>query len=271
MSSVAIIARAARLFGRQAPWYDRFSTWRDLVLREAMKPKKISPPGRTLKVMPRMFRRGYGLGGLLRRRKRRAYGRRVGGRKKTQNKVHTFVRWCDKDATYQTSVGPNQIVETTADQNLTYAFQLSNCVNHSDFVNLYDRYKINKIQLFLEPFTNQTAYPATNLSNRKIRVVHDYTDNLPLTGEDDYLEYANCKSYNPVSGRTIKLTLYPKILNTVLGGFTTQSSKNQWLSTADDDILHFGVKIFIPAFISSLGATIFRVRAKYWLSMCNSK
>lgn len=271
MSSVAIIARAGRLFGRQAPWYDRFSTWRDLVLREAMKPKKIFPPGRTLKVMPRMFRRGYGLGGLLRRRKRRAYGRRVGGRKKTQNKVHTFVRWCDKDATYQTSVGPNIIAETGADQNLTYAFQLSNCVNASDFVNLYDRYKINKIQLFLEPRLNQTAGPVAYPQNKKIRVVHDYTDNLPLTGEDDYLEYANCKSYNPISGRTIKITLYPKILNTVLGGFTTQSSKNQWLSTADDDILHFGLKMFIPQNISSDGNQLFTVRAKYWLSMCNSK
>lgn len=259
------------MIGRSAPWYERFSSWRTAVLRQAMKPKKIFPSGRTLKVMPRMFRRGYGLGGLVRRRKRRAYGRRVGGRKKTQNKVHTFVRWCDKEATYQTAVGPNQISESGVDQNLTYAFQLSNAVNASDFINLYDRYKINKIQLFLEPTASQTNIPVANPQNKKVRVVHDYTDNLPLTQEDDYLEYANCKSYNPISGRTIKLTLYPKILNTVLGGYTTQSSKNQWLSTADDDILHFGLKIFIPASITSVGGVIFRVRAKYWLSMCNSK
>lgn len=192
-------------------------------------------------------------------------------RKKTANMVHKFVRWCDKDTQYVTSAGPSIISETGADQNLTYSFQLANCVNVSDFINLYDRYKITKIQLFLEPRLNQTAGPVAFPQNKKLRVVHDYTDNIPLTQEDDYLEYASCKSYNAVSGRTIKITLYPKILNNVLGGFTTMGSNTQWLSTADDDILHFGLKMFIPENISADGNELFTVRAKMWVSMINSK
>lgn len=244
---------------------------RSKLLTRALRPRVANYSLRDIAKAMRTYRRGYGLGGLFRRRKRRAFGRRRMYKKKTQNKVHTYIRWCDKDSTYQTSTGPNSIVESGADQNLTYAFQLSNAVNASDFINLYDRYKINKIQLFLEPTQNQTNAPVAFPFNRKIRVVHDYTDNIPLTQEDDYLEYANCKSYNGVGSRTIKITLYPKILNTVLGGYTTQSSKSQWLSTADDDILHFGIKMFIPANISTVSTQLFRVRAKYWLSMANSK
>ena len=199
-----------------------------------------------------MFRRGYGVGGMMRRRRRRG-GRRV-YRKKTQNKVHTFVRWCDKDAVYTTAeLGPNSIVSKATVQNLTYQFKLDDVVNPSDFTNLYDSYKINKIQLFLEPTANQTQTPTNYPVQRKIAVVHDYTDAFPLTQEDDYLEYSNCKRYNIVRNNAIKITLFPKIKNiieNVSGGanaYTTMSSNKVWLDMANDEVPHFGLKIFIPA------------------------
>lgn len=226
--------------------------------------------------MPRMFRRGYGVGGVLRRRRRRA--RRV-YRKKTQNKVHTFVRWCDKDATYVTAeLGPNSILSKATDQNLTYQFKLDNVVNPQDFTNLYDSYKINKIQLFLEPTANQTNTPVNYPVQRKIAVVHDYTDANPLTQEDDYLEYANCKRYNIVRNNAIKITLFPKIKNIIENvdgaatAYTSLSSNKVWLDMDNDEVPHFGLKIFVPA--SVLGSNedqIFRVRAKYWISCKNSK
>lgn len=228
--------------------------------------------------MPRMFRRGYGVGGMIRRRRRR--GRRV-YRKKTQNKVHSFVRMCDKDSVYVTSaLGPNQISETGANQHLTYQFKFDNLVNPSDFTNLYDMYKINKIQLMLEPewTSNGQFYNNLNIQNRKLRVVHDYTDATPLTDEDQYLEYANCKSYSPL--RNIKITLYPKIKNiieNVNGGataYTTMSSNKAWLDMDNDEVPHFGLKIFVPANISNTAevpVSLFRVRAKFWFSCKNSK
>lgn len=241
-----------------------------------LRPKKFSVPRvGNQRVMPRMFRRGYGLG--LYRRKRRNMRKRV-YRKKTQNKVHSYIRWCDKDSTYVTSeLGPNSISETLADQHLTYQFKLDNIVNPSDFTNLYDQYKINKIQLFLEPTANQTGAPVNNPVQRKLAVVHDYTDATPLASEDNYLEYSNCKRYNAIRNNAIKITLYPKIKNVVenVGGqtnaYTTMNSNRVWLDCDNDEVPHFGLKIFVPANISSNASPLFRVRAKFWLSFRNSK
>jgi len=217
---------------------------------------------------------------MVRRRPARAFVRRPRVvRKKTTNKVHSFVRWCDKDTSYPGSSGPNQILESGSNQNLAYSFKLDNVVNPSDFTNLYDMYRINKITLHLEPDYDTTASGATlgNPNGRKIRVVHDYNDNNALSQEDDYLEYSNCKSYYPWSRRGIKITLYPKINNTVenkdgLNAFTSVSSNKVWLNIADDEVPHFGIKIFIPSgLLASENARIFKVRAKYHLSLKNSK
>jgi len=238
-------------------------------------PRIFSASGRT-KVMPRMFRRGYGLGGGVSRfRKRRAFGKRRVG-KKTQNKVHTYIRWCDKDTLYPGSTGPNSVVETLADQHLAYSFKLDNVVNPSDFTNLYDMYRINKVTLYLEPTSNQTAYPVGAPISRRIRVVHDYNDNNALPNEDNYLEYSNCKSYNPIRNSPIAITLYPKINNKIenAGGsdaFTSMNSNRVWLNIDSDDVPHFGIKIFIPGNITVENGLIFKVRAKFHLSMKNSK
>jgi len=206
---------------------------------------------------------------------------RVIRRKKTANKVHSFVRWCDKDTLYPTlSQGPNLILNSFLDQNYGYSFKLDNVINPTDFTNLYDSYKINKVTLYLERQINQTNSASLFApSNKRIRVVHDYNDNNLLTNEDQYLEYSNCKSYPAVGNRPITITLYPKINNGVLnagGGvnaFTSMSSSKVWLNVDDDEVPHFGLKIFIPAQIA--GATeavpLFVVRAKYHISLKNSK
>lgn len=227
--------------------------------------------------IPRLFRgmRRLARPRVLRRRPR------VIRRKKTQNRVHSFVRWCDKDTTYVTSaLGPNEIFETGSARHLTYQFKLDNVVNPSDFTNLYDMYKINKIQLFFEPSTNQTAYGGSPVGlpiQKKMRVVHDYTDATPLANEDDYLEYANCKSYNIVRNNSIRITLYPKIKNIIenVGGgataYTTLSSSKAWLDIDNDEVPHFGLKVFIPPNVMAEGQLMFKVRAKYWISCKNSK
>jgi len=226
------------------------------------------------KVMPRMFRRGFGLGAFRKKRRNR---RRIGYRRKTQNKVHSFVRWCDKDTQFGSNSPTGVISETGSDQHQSYEFRLSNLVNVSDFSNLYDMYKINKIQLMLEPVwqSNGSFNLNLNIQSRKIRVVHDYNSNNVLANEDDYLEYSNCKSYSPL--RLIKITLYPKINNKVEGNlgtdaYTSINSNKVWLDMGATNVPHQGIKIFIPEDISNVEQVpLFKVRAKYWISCKNSK
>lgn len=227
-----------------------------------------------LRLLP-LLRPAYRLGKRIFRKKRRG-GRRI-QKRKTQNAVHHFVRHCDKDTEYVTSLGPNLITETGSDQHLTYQFKLDNLVNPSDFTNLYDFYRINKITLMLEPLWEQSGAGTGLNQNRRIRVVHDYSDATQLTQEDDYLEYANCKSYFPWSKRGIKITLYPKIKNAIenkdgtVNAFTSVNSNKVWLDTDNDEVPHFGLKIFIPGTMGGNGLQLFRVRAKFHISVKNSK
>lgn len=223
--------------------------------------------------IPRLYR------GLRRLARPRVLRRRprVMRRKKTQNKVHSFVRWCEKDTLYGEK-GPSSVTETGADQHLAYQFKLDNVVNPSDFTNLYDMYRINKIVLYLERFRTTTGDGSAAPFNGRISVVHDYNDANPLTGEDQYLEYGNCKRYSVVGSGPIKITLYPKINNVIenaLGAanaYTSMNSNRVWLNMANDEVSHFGLKIMVPGgMIATEGYTIFRVRAKYWLSCKNSK
>jgi len=218
---------------------------------------------------------------FYRRRKyaprRRRFARRYGARK-TMNKIHTFVRWCDKDSTYG-DFGPNSILETGSDQHLSYQFKLDQVSGVNDFTNLYDGYKINKVQLFLEPVVDQSINLGQALG-RKISVVHDYNDAAPLSDEDQYLEYGNCKRYFPWSKRGIRITLYPKLNNVIENingaatGFTSMNSNRQFLNIATDEVPHFGIKLLIPAGLTNITdpkTQIFRVRAKMWLSMRGTK
>lgn len=239
----------------------------------------VRKPGKKLvkrhvkkKSVPQVGPMVYSRSGFRRYRKRRIYRR-----KKIANKIHTFCRYADKNTTYPDANGPNLIVEKGVDQNLSYTFKLDNVVNPQDFTNLYDQYRINKVQLMLEPLWDQAGNGSGLNQNRRIRVVHDYNDANPLTQEDDYLEYSNCKSYFPWSKRGIKITLYPKIANIVenAGGaataFTTMNSNRVWLNIADDEVPHFGLKIFVPGSMAPVDLQMFTVRAKFWLSMKNSK
>jgi len=215
---------------------------------------------------------------MVRRRPARAFVRRPRRLiRKTQNRVHSYIRWSDKDTEFPGATGPPVINETLADQHLAYTFKLDNVVNPSDFTNLYDLYKINKVVLHLEPAYTDSV--TVNWTNKKLRVVHDYNDNNPLTQEDDYLEYSNCKSYGALTKRTIKITLYPKLNNIIenVGGgasaYTSLSSSKQFLAIDNDEVPHFGIKIFVPKGIlgSAEGYPLFTVRARFHLSLKNSK
>lgn len=227
--------------------------------------------------IPRMVR--YTRRRFLKKRapRRRFARRRPMMRKKITNQIHRFIRWGQSGTSYSTT-GPSLINALTSNQNLGYTFSLRNVVNVVDFTSLYDQYRINKVTIYMEPYWNTTAPANIGLSNnRKMRIVHDYNDNDLLSVENQYLEYSNCKSYNTVAHGTIKIVLYPKIAQVVenvggtANGFNAVPSNKMWLNTVDDQILHFGIKAFIPGFITSTDQPLLNVRVKFDLSFKNSK
>lgn len=223
-----------------------------------------------------LYRRKLTRRKLTRRRRPMRMLKAVRPYKKITNQVHRYIRWADKDQSFPDSgTSPAVIVETGTNQNFSYSFKLRNVVNSVDFTSLYDMYRINKVTIFIErsgSFSNVNLGPL----NRYFRIVHDYNDNNLLVSEDDYLEYSNCKTYAASGMRPIKVVLYPKIANKIedqagATAFTAMSSNKVWINTVDDNVPHFGVKLFVPAGIASSGQEIARIRVKFDLSFKNSK
>lgn len=267
--AVRVISKVGRRGRIQAMKYPVKKPGTKLMKRHLKKPKASPKKISQALVDPMPFYR--------RRFVRRRFARRRRYVKKTVNKVHTFVRWADKDSTYG-AYGPNSINETGSDQHLTYQFKLDQVSAVSDFVSLYDMYKINKVQLYLEPLWDQTsAISGANPNSKKLLVVHDYNDANQLTNEDDYLQYGNCKRYFPWSRRGIRITLYPKINNIIENvggaatGYTSMNSNKQFLNISTDEVPHFGIKIMVPGGMTAVESAMFRVRAKFWLSMRGTK
>lgn len=211
--------------------------------------------------------------------KKRAYTKRSYRQypKRITDHIHRYVRWAATEQNFPDASGPAIIAAQNTNQNLSYSFKLRNVVNAVDFTSLYDLYRINKITIYLEPFNNLTGDSVViQPQNIRIRVVHDYNDNNVLTSENDYLEYSNCKSYQIVTGKVQKIVLYPKvaqIIENVGGsqGFNAFASNKVWLNTVDDQVPHFGIKMFIPGYVAPPNQNIMNVRVKFDMSFKNSK
>jgi len=197
----------------------------------------------------------------------RKYGATVGrfvGRK-LANAIHTFRK----------QVVLSAIAETGSDQHLAYQFNLDQLQEESEFQNLYDSYRIKKIILNLEPQFSGTNTKDVAPYQKWIRVVHDYDDVTPLTSQNQYLEYAGCKSHLAATSRIIRIPLYPKIqvINQTSGGSgnVTRPVAPAWIPTASDQVDHLGLKIFVPTLGLSQGYGIFNVRATFVVQCKNSK
>lgn len=189
---------------------------------------------------------------------------------KIVNKVHRYKRWARRDAFIPiVSAG-------AAEQHLAYSFQLNQVVNVTDFTNLYDQYRINKVTMYLERYQSDTTVTAGPYS-AACRVVHDYNDANLLTNEDEYLEYANCKSFQVVSNKPVhKIVLYPKIVNFIEGpggSINNQETPSNkiWINTSNQGTPHFGLKMFIPGSVAGTGIGLFQVRVQFDISFKNAK
>jgi len=166
-------------------------------------------------------------------------------------------------------------------------FQLSDIVDPSDFTTLFDRYKLNKVIVYIMPLTGSVGY-VENATTGNIRssavptilYAIDYDDAQIPGASQILLERQNCKSRR--LNRTIAITINnPKMLSVVQQGdpgTTTQvaaATKTGYLDCAQDDVNHFGLKFYmrdfaIPADENSIN-TLVRIRCKYFFSFKESK
>lgn len=150
---------------------------------------------------------------------------------------------------YRRTFHIEDINDATNGSHKTYAFKFNQLPNYADFLNMYDAYKIKKIILRIEPTgTVNDMVNMSTMSNKYIRVVHDYDDSLPLVNESDYFEYQNMKSYSAI-GKAFKIVLYPRLISLTYRTESTlgqSQSKSRLIDMQQQDVPHLGLKIFFP-------------------------
>lgn len=128
-----------------------------------------------------------------------------------------------------------------------YSFTLSQLPNATEFTNLFDLYRINKILVRFVPNHNSSETAGTGspqISN--FHSVLDYNDASPATTLDQLYEYQNWKMSRGTSihQRLWRPTTFDMVA--VSGGSSSANPQwRQWLSTSVTNIPHFGLKVGI--------------------------
>lgn len=211
---------------------------------------------------------------LFRRRPKTSWAarKRMYKRMSKRTKIHTFRRVCQ---TNNISIASDNIFALTP--------QLADLPNSSEFTTLYDQYKIKKVIYRIEkPFTNNSLDSSgsvvgnTYTTNKFIRVVHDYDGGTLPTSENQFFEYDNMKSYSACGVKPIRITLYPKVLNSVFLNDTATNTaiavaKPQWLDVAYPNVKHYGLKLFCPQLASTGNSQFLRIIATYIIQCKNTR
>lgn len=186
-----------------------------------------------------MARRIYRRKRPLIRRRRKIYRRRPRMMTKSKLGIHHFKRTV-------ILTGINTAITTTFGvQN----FSLNQLPDFTEFQNLYDQFRINKVVWKLVPNVNSAESGAA----QKLPQVHsvcDYNDSTAPTTLDELVQYNNYRM--TMGSRIHNRKLTPAFLDNVYVTGATQRAGNpnykQWLSTSNStDVPHHGIKYAIGA------------------------
>lgn len=210
---------------------------------------------------------------MMRRRPRRKYIPRrknaVARKVNLKKQLHYFDRWCSA------SNENARLVFTGSDAtpNLYGAitFALSDLPAYSDFTNLFDQYRIVKIQyrfcLERDPGSN-TGSANPGLFPR-ITWIHDFNSSEVPANEAELLECGRkCRSMSLTDQRPISkwFTLKPAIQTQIFSNGTTYTLAPKWgtmLDTDDYAVNHFGLRYALLYLVTGMSV---RMQCRYTIA-----
>lgn len=182
-------------------------------------------------------------------RKKRTTRKRPGGmyRRRTYAKPGFVkaVRWSSQvsNNVHVTLTGNDTVYSGTS----ATVFQLANVNGYSEFISLFDNYRITRVQYRWVCTRDPTQ--ATAAGNKgiypRINWTHDFNDQIPIS-KDLIYQRANMKEVYFTSDRQKSrwYTLKPSILAVMYESSTSSSYSPKWLQWIDtsDTAPHYGIK-----------------------------
>lgn len=159
------------------------------------------------------------------------------------------------------------LAETGVPIEQTFQFSLDQLPAYSEFTNLYDSYRIDKVRVTFEPFSNINSWAHYC---PMIRVIKDYNDNNALGSASSYYQDETMRSY-PFLKR-FSVVVYPKTSTAVYDGLLsayTETKGKPWIHMANNDVPHYGLKVYFGNSGAANGTYLYNVFIKYYIS-CKS-
>lgn len=148
--------------------------------------------------------------------------------------VHHFKRTFTLGQISSSSAGP---------QFFGYSFRLDQLPNYTEFTNLFDQYRINKIVMKFVPNHNSSDVGVTAMNIPNFHTLLDYNDATAPASLNSMYEYANWRMSRGTSLHTrVFRPATIDYVNATAGANAGNPSWKQWLSTASPSIEHYGLK-----------------------------
>lgn len=123
------------------------------------------------------------------------------------------------------------------------SFNLNQLPNVTEFTNLYDMYRINKIVVKFVPNRSSSDVAATGEQIPNLNTVIDYTDATAPTSLSQLYEYQNWKMSRGINVHTRVITPASlDLVNATAGSNAGNPQWKQWISTSAPTIEHYGLK-----------------------------
>lgn len=176
---------------------------------------------------------------------------------KRDNRLYKFIRTSELNTLFVT----NAITPAFS----SYNFQLTNVPGSSEFIGLFDQYRIDRVEVWIYPAAS-VANTINNLTSSRWASVIDYDDNTNLTAVSQATEYQTCIMTNLSNGHY--RSFVPHAATALYSGVFTSFGNvaSPWIDVASATVQHYGIKFAADA---SLTALDFVGQVRYHLTFRN--
>lgn len=153
--------------------------------------------------------------------------------------------------------------------------RIDNIANAAEYAALFDQYQIVKASITFHPINQEPAVTTTTtlgVNEIFFAVVVDLDDSNLLTTYDQYFEYSNVKYQRIYDQRRLTVTFVPRTtsLVTSTAGSDRETKANRWIDCSGTDVIHYGVKYFLPAGVAS-NLQSWLISSKIWINFRNTR
>lgn len=125
------------------------------------------------------------------------------------------------------------------------AFYLSDLPVSSDFINLFDQYRIVSVDMHCIPRANGNLTDAATRSS-VFHYAKDFTDVTAPAAVTDLYQYSDCKRVNTQNIKDFHIKLKPQAAETYWSGLTASGygagREGTWINTSSPSVQHYGLK-----------------------------